>query len=342
MKNYKIFFASVTLLILFAFVACSTKATPSKIPVTTSTVNNQFEYTVTPTTTSTTETQQQSLVFVQKPSDDSSTNLEIQTMLQNYADMHQLQLTLSDSLNETLIQTADLIILDQPQQDWIGFANQFPLKQFIVISSKTNDLPENTYQISIPIEDIYFIAGYAAALTSEDWRAAAIVPDDSIDGSSLTQIFTNGTKYLCGLCAPTYAPVVFFPVVAKAPLGADENAVELAYGEIANNRPNVIFIPSQFLTSDLATSLRQNGLVIISDFSNSPLMNDLMDIRINYSVVDSLNQLLSAGLPTENHIIKPELTVETQLSKLSTGKITNLDKVISDLQAGFISPFSVP
>lgn len=342
MKIHKFALLFLSLLFLISLAACSTQRTPKNDPITTPTLVNQPEETVLPVPTATAETIQKTLMYVKMNVVNRPLDAELQTILGDYANQHQLKLMVSDSLDENLAVNADLILLDQPPQDLLSVPNKFPETKFIVISSQKTDLPENTYQIYTPVEDVYFIAGYTAALISEDWRAAAIVPDDSIDGTSLAQIFSNGTKYLCGLCAPLYAPVVFFPLVAKAPLGADASAVEFAYGEIANSRPNVIFIPSKFLTSDIATSLRQNGILILSDNSGDSLSNELSDLRIYYSVNNSLNALLTTDFSSESHLLMPEVIVNSTISKLSPGKTNNLEQIISDLQLGYISPFSVP
>jgi len=266
---------------------------------------------------------------------------EIQDFLENYAVINNFEFVVQNSLDVEQLRNSKLVFLSSDDDAWLTTAKELSETNFIVVSSKTFELPPNVIQIRTAKSDLYFVAGYVSAQIADDWRVGALLPAESIEGSQLSEIFSNGTKFLCGLCAPLYAPVVFFPTIAIVGDGSDVNAINSSYGEIAINRPNTIFIPSDFLNDDLAINLKQNGHIILSDISTDTSKNELMDIRIGFNVSEALNKILDSKIEPGTTIINSKILVEDINNLLSKGKIDYLNIMLSDLNQGFISPFRV-
>lgn len=265
----------------------------------------------------------------------------IQNQLQSYSNDHDLSLQLIDSIHSIDFKNTTLVYLKQPGEDWINLAQQNPTVKFILESEQRFNLPENAYQILTPRDDLVFVAGYLSALISEDWRTAALVTDESISGDSISNLFSNGVRYLCGLCAPVFGPIVYFPAIATAPALADTAALTQAYGEIANVRPNVIFISPEFVSVDFVTALKQNGITVISQQTEDSGKNELLDIRIGYDLNPALNTLLSTNFESDTHVFKATFSVESRVQKLTVGKQDNLNLLLLNLQKGFVSSHTV-
>jgi len=67
-----------------------------------------------------------------------------------------------------------------------------------------------------------FLAGYTAAVISDDWRIGVISPSDSASGQASRLGFINGAIFYCGLCRPVYPPFIQYPQYAEIPSGAGE------------------------------------------------------------------------------------------------------------------------
>lgn len=254
-----------------------------------------------------------------------------QNMLQKFAGNQELTFSVVDDLNPEQIKNSVLVYLPRPDSNWPDIANQNPETKFIIVSDQILELPANTFQIYTPHDELIFVAGYVSALISNDWRTAAIVTDKSVNGSPAGEIFSNGVRYLCGLCAPIFAPVVFFPSIATVAEGDDTSSVLLSFSQIANNRPNVVYIDTSLITMDLTTELRQNGITIVGQKTVDASHNDMIDTLIGYDTSKALQSLLDNNLSSAEQKIKTSFKIQSQGSQLSVGKMSNLELVLTDL-----------
>jgi hypothetical protein len=84
-----------------------------------------------------------------------------------------------------------------------------PQTQFITTAQNTAAAANISTLSANPLH-LAFMAGYLAAMTSDDWRAGALISDPVNLG--LADTFINGGEYLCGRCTPAYAPQIYYPV----------------------------------------------------------------------------------------------------------------------------------
>ena len=84
-----------------------------------------------------------------------------------------------------------------------------PQTQFITTAQNAAASANISTLVVNPVH-LAFMAGYLAAMTSEDWRAGALISDPTNAG--LADAFTRGGEYLCGRCTPKYGPILFYPV----------------------------------------------------------------------------------------------------------------------------------
>ena len=61
-----------------------------------------------------------------------------------------------------------------------------------------------------------FLAGYTAALTTDDYRIGMIIPKDNPDAIRALNAFANGMKFYCGICRPVYYSAWAYPQYVRS------------------------------------------------------------------------------------------------------------------------------
>lgn len=114
-------------------------------------------------------------------------------------------------------------------------------------------------QVDIPA----FVAGFTAAMISNDYHAGMILPKDNPDAQRAWVAFNNGMSYYCGLCQPFYYLPYSFPQSIEIPSDEDKSHYP-AYADILIIEHNVdtIYlypdIEAQELTDYLGTTGTQS------------------------------------------------------------------------------------
>jgi len=341
MKNKKNVLLMIYILLLLSFLlnACTNNQGENSVDTSVPPTQPIVESTNQPTALPIEEPSNNDIYFFEENLPETQ-SYEIQEILQKYAIRNNLDFSVIDLLSVENLQNAKKVFIYERTDNWKQLAANLPDIEFLVISPQELDLPKNVIQIQTPNSELLFVAGYVSAILADDWRVGAILPSETNGGSTYSQIFSNGVKYLCGLCSPVYAPVVFFPTIATIGGTTDVNAINNAYGEIAVNRPNTIFLPSQYMIEDVVINLKQNGHIIISDFDVDPENYEFVDIQIGFDIAKTLSELLE-NTDKEVTVIKPSIFIQDKNSILSEGKYNYIQQLLMDINQGFVSPLSV-
>lgn len=188
-----------------------------------------------------------------------------------------------------------------------------------------------------------FLAGYFAALITDDWRVGGLLPKQTINNTDTSTIFSNGVTYLCGRCVPVYGPIVNFPVTATLSVPEDTAATMQSLGEISSNRINSLFIPGEYLYDDLVILLRQNEVTIISDAASKNMNSDWVDYVVTNNLSDLLVDILSteSGFADSNEELVVDYLVQSNLEEIPLGRKNFLQETIENLKSGLISPYEI-
>ena len=81
-------------------------------------------------------------------------------------------------------------------------------------------------QVELPA----FLAGYVAAMISDEYHIGMMIPKDNPDAQRAFNAFSNGMKYYCGACRTFYITGISYPTYIEVP--ADESPAR--YGGYAN------------------------------------------------------------------------------------------------------------
>lgn len=185
-----------------------------------------------------------------------------------------------------------------------------------------------------------FLAGYTAALLTDDYRIGMMMPRDNADAIRAYNGFANGMKFYCGICRPFYFLPWAFPQYIDIPAEEDPNNYD-AYSDIliSQYRVRTIYLYPDIAIPQLVEYIGTTGVLMIGAKTPEQLPAGWV-MTIQPDVVKAIQnawpQLISGhgGVTVQSPLglsdIDPEL--------LSPGKQRLVLQVLQDLQAGYISP----
>ena len=184
-----------------------------------------------------------------------------------------------------------------------------------------------------------FLAGYTAALTTEDYRIGMMIPKDNGDAIRALNAYANGMRFYCGTCQPLYFYSWTYPQYIEIPATEDVNNYD-AYSDILMSQYKVetIYIYPDVYTEDLATYIGTTGTSMIGTISPEQRPAGWM-MTIQPDVIKAIQnawpQLTSGqgGLTIQS----PLGLADVDPNLLSPGKQRLVEETLSELQAGRIA-----
>jgi hypothetical protein len=244
--------------------------------------------------------------------------------------------------------TADLepglqiVIALPPDPGIAALANAAPNVQFLAIG-----MPGVTAGGNVSVlggnsqSDIAaFLAGYTAALITDDYRIGMMMPRDNADAIRAFNAFASGMTFYCGTCRPFYYLNWTFPQYIDIP-ATEEKKNYNAYSDILMSQFKVrtIYLYPDIATQDLETYIGTTGTLMIGTQTPEQLPAGWV-MTIQPDVVKAIQsawpQLLSGqgGLAVQSTLglsdIDPTL--------LSPGRQRLVEQMLQDLQSGFVTP----
>jgi len=185
-----------------------------------------------------------------------------------------------------------------------------------------------------------FLAGYTAALITDDYRIGMILPKDNADAILALNAYAAGMKFYCGICRPLYFFPGAFPQFIE--IGAEEDKANYnAYADILilQYKVNTIYLHPDIATTDLATYIGTTGVSMIGTILPEQRPGGWV-MTIQPDVIKGIQNAWPELINGRGGI-----TVQSPLglgdidpSLLSPGKQRLVEQTLSDLQAGLISP----
>ena len=185
-----------------------------------------------------------------------------------------------------------------------------------------------------------FLAGYTAAMLSDDYRTGMLMPRDSENAIRSFNAFANGRKFYCGLCRPYFFLPWDFPQFQD--IGADEDVNNYdAYADILilQKKTRTIFIHPDIYTQDLVDYIGTTGTLMIGTVSPEQRPAGWI-MTIQPDVIKAIQtawpQLVAGqgGLTVQS----PLGLGDTDPSLLSPGKQRDVQMTLDKLQTGLIAP----
>ncbi len=223
-------------------------------------------------------------------------------------------------------------------------AGSHPEIQFVAIGDPQTAPAQNLSVIASGADDQVdraFMAGYLAALVSNDHKVAALFPEDKT--SVRVDAYLNGARFYCGICRPLYPPYNVFPYVQYLPAENASDGFQPVVDSLALYGVEVLYIPNSLATPELLSYLAELGVKVVGDQSPDMPRNNW----VGTVMTDPVPALISLWdtLFTENSgsLFPTQITVsDTEAGLLSEGRKRLFDEIAEDLLAGLISVEPVP
>jgi len=242
---------------------------------------------------------------------------------------------------ETIEPGLQVVIALPPDPGIVALAAAAPQVQFLAIN-----IPGLTAGGNISVlsgsgqSDVAaFLAGYTAALTTDDYRIGMIIPKDNPDAIRALNTFANGMKFYCGICRPVYYSAWAYPQYVEIPAEEDHANYD-AYADILilQYKVGTIYLYPDIAIPELSTYIGTTGTSMIGPISPEARPAG-WTMTIQPDIITAIQNAwpdLASG--------KGGLTVQSPLglsdidpSLLSPGKQRLVEQTLSELQDGLIN-----
>ena len=189
-----------------------------------------------------------------------------------------------------------------------------------------------------------FLAGYTAAMTTEDYRIGMILPKDNADAIRALNAYANGMKFYCGICRQVYYLPWSFPQFIEIPADEDKANYD-AYADILilQYKVRTIYLYPDIAIPELYDYIGTTGTTMIGSVPPEGQPAGWM-MTIQPDVIKAIQNAWPDLVDGKGGI-----TVQSPLglsdidpSLLSPGKQRLVEQKLSELQAGLISTGAGP
>ena len=185
-----------------------------------------------------------------------------------------------------------------------------------------------------------FLAGYTAALITDDYRIGMMMPRDNADAIRAFNAYVHGMTFHCGTCRPIYFYSWTYPQYVDIPATEDINNYH-AYADILilQHKVRTIYLYPDIVTDDLISYIASTGTLMIGTKTPEQLPGGWV-MTIQPDVVKAIQnawpQLISGqgGVTVQS----PLGLSDIDPSLLSPGKQRVVEQMLQDLQSGLVAP----
>lgn len=279
------------------------------------------------------------VVLMALPSSDSGQVAAMQKNLSDLAAQDGLTFEMVTDLTSLHLSPETRLVVALPPDPGIAnLAQANPQTQFLAIGIPGVQVADNLSRIGSDgnrPDQQGFLAGYLAAVITQDWRVGIIGRSDTPAGKAANNGFANGVTFFCGLCRPAYPPFIQYPIFIDLSTVADPQA---AVDALVSNAVETVYVAPEADSDALRDLLAQAGLQIIASDAPSPQIADRWVAGISTDEMGAVRQIWPRLLSGEGglDLSTPLALVERNAALFSLGRQGLVDKLLSDLLAGYV------
>jgi hypothetical protein len=172
------------------------------------------------------------------------------------------QLTAADLSDSTL----KVVIALPPDPGIAALVPTAPSIQFLAVNIPNLTAGGNLSVLApdSQVELPSFLAGYIAAMITEDYHIGMLIPQGDADAQRAYSAFNNGMTFYCGLCNTFYVSQVKYPTYVEIPSNEDPKK----YGGYANvlindRHVNTLYIYPSLATDEFLSYVGSTGTLLI-------------------------------------------------------------------------------
>jgi hypothetical protein len=240
--------------------------------------------------------------------------------------------------------TLKAVIVLPPDPGVTSLAPSAPGVQFLAVNIPNLTAGDNLSvlagdsQVELPA----FLAGYVAAMISDEYHIGMIIPKDNPDAQRAFNAFSNGMTYYCGLCRTFYVSQIGYPTYIEVP--ADEKPSN--YGGYANMLINdrkvyAIYVYPTLADTDFLSYVGTQGVMLLGTSMPDPRPGGwVMTVRPDtIKAIQSAWPNLISGQGGQN-VQSPLGIADVDPTILTPGKLRLAQETLDSLLAGRILPTS--
>jgi hypothetical protein len=278
---------------------------------------------------------------------DPATSAALQGALTRLAGQAGLGFEVRAELNAADLGNVRIVVALPPASGLAELAASAPETQFLAFGIQGLQPTPNLSAIASPAgrpDQLGFVAGYLAAVITEDWRVGVVSEAGTTPGKAASLGFRNGMTYFCGLCLPVYPPFPNrgYPVQVELTEEAGAEDWQAAIDALTTWQVETVFVYPSVADEQLLADLAGAGINIIVASPTSEPPNAWHEHWVaslgSQDPLQSLPDLwakLLAGKGGEE-VLLPLGFTGTNPDLLSPGRQHLVEAMLADLLSGFI------
>ncbi len=233
-----------------------------------------------------------------------------------------------------------IVIALPPDPGIAALAKAAPQVQFLAINIPGIQAGGNVSVLSpsSQVDISAFIAGYTAAMISDEYRIGMILPQGDANAQRAFYAFANGMAYYCGLCKTFYVYPVTSPAYIQIP-SSESKKNYLGYANaLINEKIYTLFVYPDLADPDFLTQIGTTGAQIIGTSMPNPRPGGwVMTITPDETkAIENAWPSLIAGKGGIN-VQSPIGIANVDPSLLSPGRQRLVQQVVDDLASGSLT-----
>lgn len=282
------------------------------------------------------------IILIAGANTDANLVTEVELILSEFGAQNGLALEKRETLNSAeLPEGLRIVVVLSLEAGIAELAAAAPQVQFVTIDLPDIQVGGNISALSSgKPEHLGFIAGYTAAIITEDWRVGVISTSDTNEGQLIRESFIIGVQYFCGLCLQNYPPYYNYPLFAEQPSGSSTDQWRAAADRLLTSAVTTVYVAPGAGDDSLLEYLAQAGVLIIGSTTPPDQVRSNWVTTIGTDLHTELKETLARVLRGEEGDSIP-LPIGFQFVNselLSIGKLANVERLQIDLILGFILP----
>lgn len=254
-----------------------------------------------------------------------------------------MTLVIHDGLTvEMLTPNVEVVVGVGPILDIAELARSAPMISFVAVNHPEVMPTENLSVVGDPRvnqQHQALMAGYLAALVSEDSKIAILVPSETEDSNIILDAFIDGARFYCGICRPLYPPYNSFPQWETLAVENARSGFGAVIDSLVSKGVEIVYVPGALATPELLSSLAELNIKVIGDTNPDILRNNwVATVKADpgSALVELWPDLLAES--DAEQISSLVILDDTDSGLVTEGRYRIFQEMAADLQAGLISP----
>jgi len=174
--------------------------------------------------------------------------------------------TISSLTPEALTPDVKVVIVLPPDPGIVDLTSRYLGIRFVAIAVPSIQSTANLFAIGVDgshPEWSGFMAGYIAAILTNEWRVGALTQAGLNEGLLAGDGFRNGAMFYCGLCNPSFPPFTDYPIAVEMnPAATQPEWQPIADAFIASGVKTAYIYPG-IANPEMMAYLAQGGMKLI-------------------------------------------------------------------------------